>query len=846
MSRQKTILFLLVCGALLWWLYPHRRPTVEPGVDPESVVEIVYMGPGGPISGAMADAVRAFEHASELAHARDPSHPIYRVVSGQNASRNQTADPTRFLISVAGGMPPDVIWFDRFAIAEWAARGAFLPLDDFIARDKERGLKETPCPERFYKSCWNEAVYSGKVYGIPVSVDDRALFYNKDLLRRAGLVDEHGEPRPPRDWDELKEYAVRLTEYDEKGNLRVVGFAPQYGNSWLYMYGWMNGGRFMSPDGTRCTLNSPEIVEALQYMVDVYDAIGGYAKVQAFQAGFQGGELDPFIQGKIAMKIDGSWQMQFLAAYGKELDFGVAPPPLPKKELAKGRKTVTWNGGWAFAIPVNAHHKEAAWDFIRFMTSDRAFLIWLESEKEIAEAQGRLYIPRQLPVKKLNEYVFKKYVYDNPRVPENIKQGCKVFNDLLPTGKYRPVTPVGQLLWNEHVTAMEAALYHRMSPKEALDRGAAVVQRDLDRFLHPVEGRPFRRAWFFVAYALILVLVGVGVWFWDTHPEFRQRMARRLRLKRRMDGVLEGTRGGYFRSQWKAGWICAAPWIIGFIIFGGGPMLYSLVISFCDYDILNPPRLIGLHNYRWMFTQDRLFSLSFRNTLFMTIGVPLNMAASLAVALLLNTRIRGMAVWRTFFYLPAIVPMVAASILWIWIFNPEGGLLNLTLNAVLDGLKHFHLVGDSVKPPLWLQSPQWSKPAIIIMGLWGAGSNMIIWLAGLKGINQQLYEAAAIDGAGAWQRFRHITIPQLTPYIFFNLVMGLIGTFQIFGQAFIMTQGGPDNSTLFYVYHLFNNAFRYGHMGYASAMAWVLFVVILGITIVQLKLSKRWVYYESD
>jgi multiple sugar transport system permease protein len=440
-----------------------------------------------------------------------------------------------------------------------------------------------------------------------------------------------------------------------------------------------------------------------------------------------------------------------------------------------------------------------------------------------------------LPLKDLNEASFDRYVRSNPLVPRNVTEGCQVFNELLPHARYRPVTPVGQLLWNQHVYATEAALYHRLTPQAALDQGTAIVQRDLDRILNPVPGQPIRWTWFFVVYGLMLVGAAAAVYAWDTRLDLRRRVARVLRLEgRRADGVVEGARGGYFRQQWRGGWLCAAPWIAGFVVFGGGPMLFSLLMSFCDYDILNPPRFVGLHNFRWMFTEDRLLPLSLVNTLFMVIGVPLGMALSLAVALLLNLKIRGMAVWRTFFYLPAIVPMVASSILWIWIFNPQGGLINQAL----------HLFG---RPgPLWLQSPQWSKPAIILMGLWGAGGGMIIWLAGLKGIDQQLYEAAGLDGANAWQRFRHITIPQLTPYIFFNLVMGLIGTFQIFGQAFIMTQGGPDNSTLFYVYHLFNNAFRYGHMGYASAMAWVLFILVLVVTVFQLKGSKRWVYYEAE
>ncbi|MBN2450406.1 MAG: extracellular solute-binding protein [Lentisphaeria bacterium] len=832
MRNPRTILLCLAFLVVVWLLHP-RRTLREQRVSGE-VIEIIYMGPGGPIGGAMADAVREFEVLSEQAHARDPSQPIYRVISGQNAAQNQVADPTRFLISVAGGTPPDVIWFDRYAIAEWAARGAFTPLDAYIERDLDAGRTDTPAGNRFFASCWDEARYDGRVYGIPTSVDDRALLYNRDLLRQAGLVDADGEPLPPRTWEELAEYARKLTRRDADGKLACVGFAPQFGNSWLYMYGWMAGGSFLSPDGRTCTLNHPRIVEALQYMVDVYESIGGYAEVAAFQAGFQGGELDPFIQGKIAMKIDGSWQMPFLAAYGRNLDFGAAPPPMPRRELDAGKPHISWNGGWAYAIPTTARNKDAAWEFIRFMTGERAFTIWMESEREIAEAQGRLFIPRQLPLRDLNDHFFEKYVYDNPRIPATVRDGCRVYNKLLPDARFRPVTPVGQLLWNQHAEAMEAALYKRATPKQALDNGTAIVQRDLDRVLSPPKGRPVNWHGFFVLYAALLLLAGAALYLLDTHRGWRRRLLRVLRLRGAADAVVEGSSGGYFRSQWKSGWLCAAPWIIGFVVFGGGPMLFSLVMSTCDYDILNPPRFTGLDNYRWLFTRDKLFPLALGNTLYMVVGVPLGMAMSLSVALLLNLKIRGMAVWRTFFYLPAIVPMVASSILWIWIFNPQGGLINRALSLLrLEG-------------PLWLQSPAWSKPSIILMGLWGAGSGMIIWLAGLKGINEQLYEAASLDGANAWKRFRHVTIPQLTPYIFFNLVMGLIHTFQIFGQAFIMTHGGPDNSTLFYVYHLFNNAFRYGHMGYASAMAWVLFVIVLAITAFQLRFSKRWVYYESE
>ncbi|MBN2446683.1 MAG: sugar ABC transporter permease, partial [Phycisphaerae bacterium] len=225
---------------------------------------------------------------------------------------------------------------------------------------------------------------------------------------------------------------------------------------------------------------------------------------------------------------------------------------------------------------------------------------------------------------------------------------------------------------------------------------------------------------------------------------------------------------------------------------------------------------------------------SLGNTLYMVISVPLAIVIGLAIALLLNTKVRGLHVYRTIFYLPAIVPAVASFLLWMWLFDTHRGLINLGLMAVG--------VGD---PPSWLQDAAWAKPALIIMGLWGVGASMVIWLAGLKDIPESMYEAASIDGANRVQQFRSITLPLLTPYIFFNLVMGLIAVFQIFEAAFVMTGGGPADSTLFYAYKLFNEAFRYLNMGVASAMAWLLFILVLAITLLQFWLSKKWVHYGN-
>lgn len=804
----------------------------EPGV-----VEIQFMGLGGPTAGPLDDVVRAFERWSAQRHEKDPSKPVYRVISGQTAATDHTADPTRFLISVAGGMPPDVICFARSALAEWASRGAFMALDPYIAADETAAIPDAVRSSDFYPNVWDEACYKGSVYGIPTSVDNRALLYNKSLLKKAGLVDPStGEARPPRTWEELRDYARRLTQRDANGNVVTIGFAPNFGNSWLYMYGWMAGGEFMSADGRRCTLNCPENVRALQFMVDVYQDVGGYALVQSLQSGFAGGDLDPFVTGKVAMKIDGSWQSWFLNTYGRDLDYGVAPAPLPADRAAAGARPVSWAGGWAYSIPINARNPNAAWEFIRFSTSEEGYRILLDSQREAAEAMGRAFIPDFTPRPKVNQRFLDAHVYPDSRISAQAKDGLRVFCDLLPDSRFRPVTPVGQLLWSQHVSAMEEACYLRKAPKEALDYATAVVQRDLDRFFEKSKGTEIRFGWFFFGYVMLLVLAAAGAYLWDTRAGFRGAVLRLVgrRPNVGLGDVVEGARGGYFRSQWLGGFLCSSPWIIGFVIFGGGPLLFSAVMSFCDYDVFNPPRFIGLKNYRVLFTEDELAPKAFANTVFMLIGIPVHLVAGLAVALLLNLYLRGMGIFRTLFYLPVVVPAVATYMLWIWVFNPVSG----PLNALLD------LFG--IAPKAWLLDEHWAKPSIILMSLWGAGGGMIIWLAGLRNISRQLYEASSIDGANLWQQFIHITIPQLSPYIFFNVIMGLIGGFQIFDEAFVMTRGGPVNSTTFYVYYLFNNAFRYGHMGYACALAWVLFVCILGLTIMQLRLSRRWVHYEGD
>ncbi len=288
------------------------------------------------------------------------------------------------------------------------------------------------------------------------------------------------------------------------------------------------------------------------------------------------------------------------------------------------------------------------------------------------------------------------------------------------------------------------------------------------------------------------------------------------------------------KAENRMGYLFISPWLIGFFIFTVGPIIASLILSFTNYDVLNPPIWIGMKNYVTM-VKDELVGVSLYNTLYITLfGVPLNLFVALIIALLLNKDIRGISIYRTIFYLPSIVPVVAASIMWLWLLNPNFGVVNMILGKL------------GLPTPGWASSPVWSKPTILVMRAWGMGTIAVIYLAGLKGIPQQLYEAGILDGANKWQLFRHITLPMLTPVIFLTSVTEVINNLQVFTQAFVMTQGGPANSTLFYVYHLYNNAFVYFKMGYASSLAWGLFIITLIITLIQFRLSNLWVYYSAE
>ncbi|MBI3958461.1 MAG: sugar ABC transporter permease [Chloroflexi bacterium] len=277
-----------------------------------------------------------------------------------------------------------------------------------------------------------------------------------------------------------------------------------------------------------------------------------------------------------------------------------------------------------------------------------------------------------------------------------------------------------------------------------------------------------------------------------------------------------------------------APWIIGFVIFTGGPIVASFALSFFKWKIITPPRYIALDNYIKMFSDDQWFLLSIGVTLkYLLLYVPLAQLLALLLAVLLNQKVRSLGFWRTIFYLPAVVSGVAGSVLWLWMYHNELGVINNVLQLIgFEGRK-------------WLYDTDVVLGALVVKSLWNVGVPMVIYLAALQGMPQTLYEAAEIDGGGDWTNFRSITLPMLSPAIFFNVVIGIISGIQTFAEPYVMTRGGPENATLFLGLYLYQTAFSYLNMGYASAMAWIMFVVIFTLTFVQFKLANRWVYYDG-
>ncbi|MBI5092000.1 MAG: extracellular solute-binding protein [Candidatus Hydrogenedentes bacterium] len=729
----------------------------------------------------------------------EKKYPNVEVVIGPT---DRGEDLQKLLSGVVGNSPPDVFRRESALFGDIASRDILMPLKMFVDADKDKadGLHEEDYPSGVWQSCF----YNGELYGIPESTNPHVLAYNRKIFREAGLDPD----KPPATWDEWLDVTRRLTQHDSDGHITRMGTVFNVRDE-LSFYITQLGGKVFSEDGGRCQLDTPEGLQALTFLKALYDAQGGRQACDQFGATqIANDQNNPFGLGKVAMSVEDDWIIFRIMRFNPDIELGIAPVPAPA-----GHPPVTVSPtSPIYMIPVNARHPKEGWDFIRFVNSPEGCLIMAGAMDVQAREKGRAYMyPGLRPNRKVLAALSAKYSPQDPLLRQCYDNVKLIMEGLVPP----PISPVSALLRDEMRRTLERTALGQMSPEAAIQDSNRRLQEQLDLFR---ERERFPKLRWAYVWAALFTVIAAGV----AAIAFRSRGERAASPLQRREN--------------RTGLVFISPWLTGFLVFIAGPMVFSIAISFCDYDVIHPARYVGARNYSRLLGNDPLFWKSLNNTAYMACALPIGMCVSLLVALLLNTKVKGMSVYRTLFYLPAITPAVAAAVLWYALLNPNG-LINAGLNATICGWLGLHA-------PAWLQDPSWSKPALILMGLWGAGGGMILWLAGLQGIPQQLYEAAAIDGAGVWRRFRSITLPMLTPYIFFSLVTGIIGVFQIFGQALIITLGGPADSTLFYVYYLFNNAFRYFKMGYASAQAWILFLLVLGLTAIQWKLAKKWVHYD--
>ncbi|MGI8907920.1 MAG: extracellular solute-binding protein [Candidatus Sumerlaeaceae bacterium] len=737
----------------------------------------------------------------------DLAHPEVRILRGSPGGQESGGvDRQKLMTAVVSGKPPDLLWMDRFTMAGWASRGVFRALDDLYERDHIDRAD-------LYKACLDECMYQGKTYGLPWDTDSRALWCNMDLLEEAGYKE------PPKNWDELKEMAIKLTKRTPEGKFQQIGFAPMIGNAWLYIYGFQNGGEFMSADGTRCTLADPRIAEALAWMKEVYDGLGGAKPIMDFQTASQAeGAADPFRSNRIAMQITENSALDYMAKFRPDMRLYVGPPPSPE-----GKPIVSWSGGFCWAIPKDATATDEAWTLTKYLATPAAWDRYIHFQEVANKAKAAevgttqsFTIPRLSCSRKVNTLQIQ---YAETHLPKTIADAFRAHVTLLDNCRFRPVTPVGSQLWDEQARATNNVLYDNKSPGEALKYGQMSVQRELDLLLKPSADPVFSiKKTFGLIFGAILILCG-AIW---------AGAASRWKWNMRS------------RAEARAGLLFALPWLIGFFVLMFGPMVASLMISFTRYDVLNPARWVGARNYQTLAGADPLFWKSLSNTGFMAIiGVPIGLVVSLGLALLVNREVRGIRIYRTLLYLPVVVPTVAASVLWLWFLNNETGFTGAALVPILNKLK--------LPTPSFFGDPTFMKLGVILLVTWTAGSSMIIFLAGLKGIPATYYEAAAIDGAGPFKQFIHVTLPMLSPYLFFSVIMGIIGWLQIFIQpyVFITPPGfGPGDAMLTYLMYLFTQGFRFFNMGMACAMAWILFVIVAALTLIQFKLAPRWVHYD--
>lgn len=775
---------VLVLFSFAWVI--HRgltRNQVTPG---QVVLKVIHWGDDDE-DAIMQRLVAEFERAN-------PDVKVRRVNPGAAAAVN-----TKVQTLFASGEPPDVLQFGYEKVADWTAKGLLMPLDALVARDRAANLPDAIRLEDYYTRVMDCFRYDGTrlgvgpLYAIAKDFTTAGIYYNKTLFACAGVA----PPAPDWTWEDFIGIARKIAQVEGCYGAEFVTWETM-----IRIYIWTEGVDFADEMFAEFRLRDPALIGALDRLRGWFHNPAERRTFFSAKTQLETGE-DLFLSGRVGMTGPlGRWKVPtFRLIKNFEWDFA----PLPRgKERANAFFTSAW------AIPRDAPHPNEAWRLVRFLSG--------EYGQELACELG-LAIPTM-------KRVAESTCFLNPaKTPEN----DHAYLDMIPFA--------GTIDWPEdprylhHLrTTMETLLKTgTLSAEEALQR----VERDWNAIKadRPVAA-PIRWNWLWWGLGVPATLaVALGGWrWWRARPP---RHALREEL---------------------AGFGMISPWLLGFAAFTAFPVLASLLLAFTDWSgmaAVSKANWVGWANVRGMF-RDEHFQTSLRITAYyVLLAVPIGQLAALLAALLMNHDVKGIGFFRSAWYLPSVLAGVGIAVLWKWVFDDAAGLLNQALAPLYSlGATVWGSLGGEASAWQnigWLEkdAERYAVPAFVIISLWSIGGSMMIYLAGLKGIPNDLYEAAAIDGARTWRRFWNVTLPMLSPVIFFNLVIAIIGSFQLFTQAYVMTGGGPGDATRFYVMYLYTQGFDNHQMGAASAMAWLLLLIVLALTLLVMWGSRRFVYYEA-
>lgn len=683
----------------------------------------------------------------------------------------------------ASGDPPDLFYLRPEAVPELASMDLLVPLDDKVSEAELAGFFPTVLNVFRYDG---QHVGRGALYGLPKDFTTAVMYVNLDLFRAAGVA----VPYEGWTWDEYEEAMRKITALATPER-PIYGGVLDLWDATLLNIIWTFGGDFFGDGFRDVTLDEPGAQAAMQLIrrVRLEDRTVYNATGLARDAGQE------FLLGNIgAIGPIGRWKTPVYRSI-ETFDWDVVPVP-----HATERASQLFTNAWA--ISRSTDHADEALALARYLVGP---------EGQARAARLGLAIPS------LRDIAYSDAFHTEGQKPAN----SRAFLDAIPLARIQQHPR--DLTFRDIVTqeTEQALRQGSISVAQAAENIERRWLRELDSPLKRTTFSPIN--WKAVGLVVAAAAATAVTLIW-------------LKVRRERLGPLD-------RAQQRAGFAFISPWVIGFVLLTIGPMVLSLILAFSKWTAMTPladAEYVGGANFIHLFTFDETFGKSLWLTFYyVLLGVPLTQIAALAVALLMNLRVRGITIFRTIYFIPSVVTGVALATLWLKLFNKDYGLVNTVLLRPLTWI--------GLTPPDWfgVDAAVWGVPAFVIMSLWGVGGGMVIYLAGLKGIPQSLYEAATIDGAGPWRRLTAVTLPMLSPLIFFNVVMGIIASFQIFTQAKVMTNGGPGTDTLFYVLNLYRQAFELHNMGYASAMAWVLFLIVLIFTALVFRASRNLVHYEG-